>query len=179
MPAEREIQTFPFGWFQFKIQMNDFLFNTKLTLGSVIAWLTHHSIKIIIAVVIVALCVIGIQKACDARSVRIQNEKTARLDAERAEFEKSFDINLAKANSEHEIQKEILDQMAQITKNINILAENDKRISRRVDDIYKGDYTAARSQKRGQPTILERRRPNRNLQQRENDILELDKQLFP
>ena len=142
-------------------------------------WLTGHSLKIVIAALVIVFGTIATQKACDAASQQTEKNRLVALETERIERQAMFQANLAKANADHETTIAILDTITQMTANINVLAENDRRITKRVGDIFQTDYSAARSQKQGQPTIAERRRPNRNLRQREDDILELDKQLFP
>jgi len=159
--------------------MHSFFHNPTFGFSGITGWLTGHSLKIVIASCVIVFGTIAAQKACDASNQQTEKNRLVALETERIERQAMFQANLTKANADHETTIAILDTITQMTANINILAENDTRISKRVDDIFKNDYTAARSQKQGQPTIAERRRPNRNLKQREDDILALDKQLFP
>jgi hypothetical protein len=139
-------------------------------------WLSFHKIKIVVGLTALVFLIFGGQKACDARNAAREDERLAALTAERLQRQKDFEAYITIANAQHETTVGILDTMA---RSINILSDNDKKLTVRVNQIAEGDYKAARTQKRSEPTIAERHRPNRNLRQREDDILEMDGQLYP
>lgn len=119
----------------------------------------------------------GIQKACQTRTERLEDEKTKQYEADVATRLKVFQNYIEMANEDHKTTTAILDTMQKMTTNINLLAVNDREITGRVNQISENEYRQARAQKTGEPTIYRRLKPLQPIKQRENDALERQKEI--
>lgn len=108
-------------------------------------------------------------RAIERQSQRIDEyAREARQALEKAgEFQSRADINHAETIL-------MLDVVKAMSGNIEKLAENDRVITVKVNDL-RNEYENARSQKR---TTVNRSKPNRPLAEREREVLENDKELY-
>lgn len=160
--------------------MKDFLFRLKLWIGSALAFARGYGLFLIVGLVLLVFFIVGIQKACDRRAERLEDEHIKAYDVEIAERLKVFQNYINSANRDHETTMTILDAMSKMTRNINQLAENDKTITARVDEISQNEYKAARGQKNNQAQVKNgKAKTNKPLKVREIEALKTDAELYP
>jgi hypothetical protein len=149
--------------------------------GSLMAFVTRYALAIVISLALLLLLIIGGQKACDNRSQRIENERIKQYEEEVAERLKIFQSYIDRANSDHRMTTGILDALSSVTKNINALNDNDKIITRRVNEIEETEYKQARTQKNNQAAVKRgtAAKSKKPIRTREIDALKADEELYP
>ncbi len=137
-------------------------------------------ISIVAGLALLVIFIVGIQKACDKRAERIEDEKLRAYDAEVASKLAVFQSYIDLANKDHETTTQILDAMVGMSKNISLLAENDKTITARVEEISRDEYKAARYQKNDQAAVKTgKAKSTKSIDARETEALKTDALLYP
>ena len=133
-----------------------------------------------IALAFLIFAVVGLQQYCDKRAEQSENERIAAYEREIQQKNADFQKYLEMANNDHRTTTTILDAMTAMSKNINDLAENDKNITARVNQIAENEYAAARNQKNNQtPVSTGKAKNTKPLSVREVEALKVDDELYP
>ncbi len=133
----------------------------------------------VIIAVLLLLTFIYTEKYFDRRSELREDARFSAYEKEADQHMRVFQNYIEMANRDHETTTAILDAMGNITKNINLLAENDRRIDERVNQISEGEYKDARNQKNNQKAVADHTdRSDKPLGKRIEDVLANDRELF-
>ncbi len=160
--------------------LRDYYTRASAHYGSLMAFVTRYALAIVIGLGLLLLVIIGGQKACDNRRQRIENEEIKQYEEEVAERLKVFQNYIDRANSDHKMTTGILDALSSMTRNINDLNDNDKIITRRVNEIEETDYKQARTQKNNQAAVKSgKAKSKKPIRTREIDALKTDEELYP
>lgn len=150
--------------------------------GAIFAW--KYAFLLAAAAALIIFLVVQIQRYFDRRAIEKQTEQIEEFDAQtkaaREQTEKLMDV----FNRQHESTLSILDTVKAMDGAINKLSENDARQDGAVNNLRE-EYNNAKNAnnpktitKTKTNTVYLPAKPNRNLRQRENDILAADADLY-
>lgn len=136
-------------------------------------------VLIVIFAVLLLLGITLFQKYCDKRDAAVSDEKVATFDAQATKSTENFDRYLELFNKQHQATAAIQSAVAELSKTVSLLVENDRKRDIEVENLL-NEYEKARFQKNNQNIVSGGAyRPNRPLLERETDALAADRELYP
>lgn len=155
--------------------------NIRLQLANIFGFARAHSILIIVGVALLLFVALGIQKCNDRHTERLEDKRLQKYDSEINRHLDDYNRLLESATDNHEKTREVLGVIGKISDTINALADNNRVITKRVNEISEGEYRQARTQRNDQQAIKTgKAKPNRKpLKTRELDVLKSDEDLYP